>query len=145
MDSSESDGESWINHHYHPEKFQEEIRNRFSLIAVVLHDPEEHQDLEATLRHDFHRLDEETGHNFLFITFADIKYDAQHLSACQRVMQKYVNSTVYRSSKNMTQTTCLLFSTLLGIPIEYFPCVVLLPVSGLFQIGQSQTPKRGGG
>ena len=129
--------------------FQQEIRRRFSLIAVVLHDPQGHPYVEDELQQNFDYLDEITGEDFLFITFSQIEQSVgysnrRRLNRWQQIASDFVK---YGSPKptttSMNSHTCLTLSVLLGIPIDYFPCVVLISVEGLFQLGNQNRPSSG--
>ena len=137
-----------VQTYQHWAQFQFEIQSRFSLIAVVLHDPTEHHAIEYEMQERFYELDRDTGDKFLFVTFSDIPTSGKRSkpkSSWQNIVAeaKGNHSYTYCEGTELTSNTCLVLSEVLGIPIEYFPCLILLSVNGLIEVGNLRRPSSG--
>lgn len=107
------------------------LANEFSIVAVILHDPDRHRDLDRALARDFALMDRLTGDRLLFFALVEAT-EEWRVAARQRhyftAVERALGIGYARASPLPTMTTeiaALAAATNLGIGLDELPCVVV--------------------
>lgn len=112
-------------------RLAEVLATEFSIIAVIVHDPNRHRDLDRALARDFALLDTLTGNGLLFFAVVEAT-DAWRAGARQRhyftSVERVLRIGYARASPlptTATEIAALAAATSLGIGLDDLPCVVV--------------------